>query len=106
MAIIPLYLGEAVHHAKCGTFRWRPDGAVYRYQPSGADGAEARDIEDFGAGGAEGARLFVGFNVGGRPAWTLQQVADAVYTIRKKQGASGDASFLLQRGIYEAAGGE
>jgi hypothetical protein len=101
MPLAPLYLGEVVHHTKQGKCHWHPDGAVYRYAPAPAS---AREIEDFGAGDTEAARIFVGFNVGGTPTHTLSQVADAVYEIRKRQGASGDASLLLQRGIYESDG--
>ena len=46
------------------------------------------------------ARLFVGFNVGGRPQWSMNDLVALVEKIRVSQGRRPDSSFLAQRGIY------
>lgn len=46
------------------------------------------------------ARLFVGFNVGGEPKWTVTDLIKVTRETRESQGAHPDASFLIQKGIY------
>lgn len=46
------------------------------------------------------ARLFVGFNVGGPPKWSVNDLIPIVRKVREAQGAHPDASFLIQKGIY------
>lgn len=46
------------------------------------------------------ARLFVGFNVGNRPVWTVDDLVKLVRSVRERQGRVADASFLIQKGIY------
>jgi hypothetical protein len=46
------------------------------------------------------ARLFVGFNVGSKPRWHVDDLIRIVKATRKKQGHPQDASFLLQKGVY------
>lgn len=46
------------------------------------------------------SRIFVGFNVGGAPAWTVDDLIDVVSKLRKAQGHDPDASFLVQKGVY------
>lgn len=46
------------------------------------------------------ARIFVGFNVGPRPRWSMTDVVRIVKRIRRAQVGSPDATFLYQRGLY------
>lgn len=46
------------------------------------------------------ARFFVGLSVGERGTYTVDDVVRITKRVRKSQGESPDASFLLQRGIY------
>jgi hypothetical protein len=46
------------------------------------------------------ARIFVGFNVGQEPRWTINDLIPIVESIRQAQGHPPDASFLVQKGIY------
>lgn len=47
-----------------------------------------------------GARMFVGFNVGGKPTWGMNNLIPIVKSVRKKQTGSADASLLYQKGLY------
>ena len=49
------------------------------------------------------ARLFVGFNVGSRPTWNVDQLVELVERVREDQGEKPDASFVAQRGIYTSS---
>lgn len=102
--ILPAFIGEAVHHLRDGSVRrFRPTGPLltYRAPPRGA----SEDIEHFGKGGTQAARIIVGLNVGTTPTYTPEYVIDLVYKIRKAQSASGDVSVLAQLGIYEDSEG-
>ena len=46
------------------------------------------------------ARLFVGFSVGQKPTWDIDDLISIVARTRKKQKRALDASFLVQKGIY------
>ncbi len=46
------------------------------------------------------ARLFVGFNVGGKPTWKLPDLVKIVAAVRLKQKRDPDASFIAQKGIF------
>ena len=46
------------------------------------------------------ARLFVGFNVGQKPTYEVDDLLPIVLAVREGQGHAPDASFLLQKGIY------
>ncbi len=46
------------------------------------------------------ARLFVGFNVGGEPTWTIDDLVQVVRAKRKAQKQKPDSSFITQQGIY------
>lgn len=46
------------------------------------------------------ARLFVGFSVGQRPTYDVDDLVPIVRRVREDQGHAPDASFLLQKGIY------
>jgi len=47
-----------------------------------------------------GARMFVGFNVGSKPTWGMNDLIPIVKNVRKKQTGSADATLLYQKGIY------
>lgn len=46
------------------------------------------------------ARIFVGFNVGARPVWTIEDAIRIVRRVRKEQVGVPDSTFLYQRGLY------
>ncbi len=46
------------------------------------------------------ARLFVGFNVKGKPAWKIQDLIKLVRNVRRAQGVQEDSSFVAQKGVY------
>lgn len=49
------------------------------------------------------ARVFVGFNVGQKTVWDLDDLVALVRRVREAQGHHPDASFLAQKGIYTSA---
>jgi hypothetical protein len=49
------------------------------------------------------ARLFVGFNVGNKPRWNVDDLMKVVRRVRKKQKRKPDASFVAQKGIYTSS---
>jgi hypothetical protein len=49
------------------------------------------------------ARIFVGFNVGQKTVWDLDDLVAIVRRVREAQGHHPDASFLAQRGLYTSA---
>lgn len=46
------------------------------------------------------ARLFVGFNVGGTPTYSMDHLVEIVRKSLRSQGASEDSSFVYQKGVY------
>jgi len=52
------------------------------------------------------ARIFVGFNVGLTPTYSLVDLIAVVKEVRKKQTGFPDSSFLAQNGIYTYQEGE
>lgn len=50
--------------------------------------------------GTLAARLFVGFNVGDKPTYTVDDLVSIVRGVRERQFRSPDSSFLVQKGIY------
>lgn len=49
------------------------------------------------------ARLFVGFNVGNKPTWSMGDLVHIVRRVRAAQHQRQDASFVAQKGIYTHA---
>lgn len=96
MSAYNVYAGEVQH----GPRRFRPQGHLRCYH----EGAVPNPAKRLGAGGFS-ARVFVGLNVGQRKAFSVDDVVKIVWAVRKRQGRSGDASILAQRGIYEDRGG-
>jgi hypothetical protein len=101
--IVNAHLGEVTHRLRSGkTRRFRPTGEVYVARSGKIASAEERrdnPIEKQ-TGSGLAARLFVGLNVGTTATFTLEDVVDAVWTFQR-----GGASFLIQKGIYQDAGG-
>jgi hypothetical protein len=54
----------------------------------------------------QAARIFVGFNVGQAPTWSLGKVMELVKRIRTEQGMPADATFVFQRGFYTHSDGK
>jgi len=50
------------------------------------------------------ARIFVGFNVGDEPRWTMQELVGMVREIRHEQHRDPGASFVAQKGLYAHKG--
>jgi len=46
------------------------------------------------------ARLFVGFNVGDEPTYSMDDLISLVKAVRKKQRAALDSTFIYQKGVY------
>jgi hypothetical protein len=103
MPVHHFYAGEATHTVKHRRRRFRPHGAMIVRQDGASRAAE--DVERLSSGGYS-ARLFVGLNIGDNPRWSVDDVADRVFEIRKAQNRSGDSSILLQRGTYENFAGK
>lgn len=100
--IVHANLGETIHRVKSGTKRFRPVGQVYEVDKSGSlvpIGPRNNPIERLGGGGLS-ARIFLGLSVGDKPTYSIDDVVKGFVEIRKSQGASPDASILLQRGVY------
>lgn len=89
-------------------FSWRsPHGGVGFFRPNGRMTLVGRGPEyaqnPTGWSSREpilAARIFVGFNVGRRPKWHMNDVVRIVKRVRKDQVGSPDATFLYQRGLY------
>ena len=102
--------------ANIGRFSWGHKGDVGWFQPNGLLEVNGRsedlkaNKELWSAGKPlYAARLFVGFNVGSKPRWKLDDVVRIVRRVRKKQVGDPSSSFVLQRGIYahtERVGGK
>jgi hypothetical protein len=88
-------------------FSWKnPRGDVGFFQPNGSlTRVGDDDLAENPTGWSSrspiyAARIFVGFNVGPKPRWSMTNVVRIVKRIRKKQVGSPDATFLYQRGLY------
>ena len=57
-------------------------------------------------GKALAARIFVGFNVGGKRRWRMSDVVRIVKRVRSMQVGSPNSTFLAQMGIYKPPGGK
>lgn len=88
------------------TIAWSaPDGHGGSFRPNGKLTTVGDAVHQNPAAWASkkpmlASRLFVGFSVGNKPRWKVDDLVRIVKLIRKRQGHAPDASFLLQRGIY------
>lgn len=87
-------LGPTTLHGAHGQKKFKPRGHLHEVGLQ-----ENPAVERTGAKLLSG-RFFVGFNVGGEPRWSIDDVIDAVTSVR-----SGGASFLVQRGVYAPSSG-
>jgi hypothetical protein len=86
-------------HMDTGPVNFSHNGRVVaRFRPTGA----LRPNRELWSSSepVQSARLFVGFNVGSEPMWSLGRVMELVKDIRAEQAERPDASFLYQRGYY------
>lgn len=74
-----------------GRLHYSDREATRRYNPVGWDSGPVKWA----------ARIFVGFNVGKRPVWSMEHVVALTRDIRRKQGMKEDSSFVYQKGVYE-----
>jgi hypothetical protein len=94
--------------AHTGVASWsHPTGAEGRFRPNGKleliTSADMRpNVSTWRSAGNQtmAARLFVGFNVGGKPRWTMEDLIRVVRGARVAQHQRQDASFVAQKGIY------
>jgi len=93
MPSYPANLGAT--HFPGGGFH--PKGSVYKH----GDGRAELGAIKFRSQEAIAARIFVGFNVGGTPCWTIENLIDLVMRMRLLQGANPSATLLAQKGIYQ-----
>jgi hypothetical protein len=122
--MIRVHTGAAEHHLAGGRVRrFTPNpgaplciftqgravataGETSHFKPRGgevyASTPKRNPVERYGGGGLS-ARLFLGLNVGKKQAWTMEEVVEAVTTIRASQGAPPDASYIAQLGTYTQA---
>jgi hypothetical protein len=90
-------LRQAVCHLGDHTVVFRPRGKITCHD-SKALRAEASKA--FSKGGLS-ARILMGLSVGEESTYTVDDVIDAIKTIRKRQKLSPNASIISQKGIYE-----
>ena len=92
-----------VLHANPGPFSYRgPEGRYGSFRPSGSRIRVGRVYQPnswFSEKPVLAARILVGFNVGEKPTWTLEDVVAIVKSVRTEE-SKPDASFVAQRGFY------
>lgn len=102
-------------NANIGMAHWvASDGTVGRFRPTGEvllvgdEAAYKRNNREWTDKSGEllAARFFVGFNVGLKPTWSMDDVVALVERTRRKQKAKPDSTFLAQRGLYTGDAGE
>jgi hypothetical protein len=93
--------------ANIGRFSWGHRGDIGWFSPNGklyVHGEEERltpNVKNWSAKKAlYAARIIVGFNVGRKPRWTMDDVVRIVRRVRKQQVGDPASTFVLQRGIY------
>ncbi len=97
-----------VLRADSRTHSWRAPHGAGSFRPNGKKhfvgnpSAFAHNASKRWGGASEtlAARIFVGFNVGGEPRWTLGHLIEIVQRVRRLQGHAPDSSFVAQKGIY------
>lgn len=84
-----------------------PEGASpWSFRPNGKVTSSSRRNPVLNANGWSSedavwaARIFVGFNVGEEPRYTMDDLVEIVRRVRREQIGKADATFLYQRGIY------
>jgi hypothetical protein len=95
-------------HANTRALTWHREGGGGSFVPSGkrtyfGDRAVLdyrRNPVRWDSTETHAARLIVGFNVGGEPRWSVEDVIPIVAAVRKDQGDKQGATFLYQKGLY------
>jgi hypothetical protein len=84
---------------------FRPNGARSGYGEEGA-----RLAKNFTRWSSNemilASRIFVGFNVGPEPVYTLEDLVEIVKNLRWAQTGDPSSTFIAQRGVYRHEGGE
>lgn len=68
-------------------------------------GARRNPLDDF-SGDNYAARLFVGFNVGAKPRWKLDDLMGHVREIRREQRERPDVTYITTRGVFTHKSGK
>lgn len=94
---IPATLSRSRGAAPDGSYRWdfRPNGRPAVRKNSRLLTPNWRTTEAPWA-----ARLFVGFSVGDKPVYDMDDLITVVKAVRQRQGAPLDSTFVYQRGVY------
>lgn len=90
---------------------WRTrDGIVRSFHPTGRRlGAGERlraNRVSWEASDTYSARLFVGFNVGAKTVWEMDDLLAVVREVRERQTGNPASSFLYQKGIHKHQSGQ
>lgn len=94
--------------ASLGTSHWSNEHCHGCFRPRGTvlvvpvvDGATPNPASWRSAGKETlAARIFVGFNVGGKARWDVDDLVRVVRETREEEHQKPDASFVAQKGIY------
>jgi len=89
------HLGPTTLYGTHGKRRFRPEGHLHEI------GLQENPVVKRTGAKLLAGRFFVGFNVGGSPRWTVDDVIDVFSDLR-----TGGASFIVQRGIYAPEKGQ
>lgn len=73
---------------------FRPAGNLSRH-------GTARNPATWSSTDTLSGRLFVGFNVGAEPRWSVEDLIPIVLSVRERQTGDPSATFMTQRGIYK-----
>jgi hypothetical protein len=100
MTVIPAFTGFTVWGPKTGpTGSFRPNGPMRFIKLDGGPSPNPIGWNALGPSTVS-ARLFVGFNVGKKPTWSIDDLVTLVRQTRQRQKRRPDASFVAQKGIY------
>jgi len=105
--------GYRLIRANTRRFSWcDPKGNTGSFEPKGTlwisgDGENAEALAPNPRGWRSSkplwsARILVGFNVGGKPKWKMDDVVKIVRSVRVEQVGNPGASFLYQKGLYSS----
>ena len=84
-----------------GTFRANPEPPRFAYKDGERRFSSRKNPADWSSKGPTySATLFVGFSVGNKPVWTMNDLVSLVKRVRIKQVKHPDSSFVYQKGIY------
>lgn len=74
-------------------FEFRPEGVSVRSGPLPNPRSLISDV-------TKSARIFLGFNVGDKPTYSIDDVVEMVKKYRAAQGQDPDATFFATKGLY------